>query len=49
MNEVAQAIINQNVIPPVETDLAQLITDAPDGGITTAFDPDSFLAGFGMA
>lgn len=49
VNEVAQAIINQNVIPPVETDLAQLITDAPDGGITTAFDPDSFLAGFGMA
>ena len=49
MNEVAQAIINQNVIPPVETDLAQLITDAPDGGITTAFDPNSFLAGFGMA
>ena len=49
VNEVAQAIINQNVVPPVETDLAQLITDAPDGGITTAFDPDSFLAGFGMA
>ena len=54
VNEVAQAIINQNVVPPnklesFEGDLIALLANAPDGGITTAFDPDSFLAGFGMA
>jgi hypothetical protein len=54
MNDVAQAIINQNVVPPnklesAEGDLIALLANAPDGGITTAFDPDSFLAGFGMA
>jgi len=54
VNEVAQAIINQNVVPPnklesAEGDLIALLANAPDGGITTAFNPDSFLAGFGMA
>ena len=49
MNEVAQAVINQNETPGMKTDIedddgifAQLILNQlPDGGIST-FDPDSF-------
>ena len=39
-------LIPENLLALVEQ---PEVTGIPDGGITTAFDPDSFLAGFGMA
>jgi len=39
-------LIPENLLALVEQ---PEVAGIPDGGITTAFDPDSFLAGFGMA
>ena len=39
-------LIPENLLALVEQ---PEVAGIPDGGITTAFNPDSFLAGFGMA
>ena len=48
MNDVAQAVINQNKTPVIDPALdpsiiAQLLEEnLPEGGIMNTFDPDSF-------
>ena len=50
MNDVAQAVVNQNQTPEIDMAMIQEYLDnLPEGGVVDAFDPDSFLAGFGMA